>query len=267
MEIDREIPGEIPVRRHGREIAVELFTVGDGKMALLRDVTAERELERKRRDMQRLVSHELKTPLASIAGLGETLQRYELDRDEQQRVASLIRGESLRLGEMVATFLDLERLGGEAVQQPLESIDLGALVGRRLEILVEAARARSQTVTASLQDGVMVRASADLLGRVIDNLVGNALKYSDAGSSVEVSVNRHRREAILVVTDHGPGIPEDARHRLFERFYRVPGVEAAGSGLGLAVVNEVVTWHGGCIELDSAVGRGSTFTVHLPAED
>ena len=121
-------------------------------MALLRDVTAERELERKRREMQRLVSHELKTPLASIAGFGETLQRYELTPDEQHRVAELIRGESLRLGEMVATFLDLERLGSEHMTETTEPIDLGALVEQRLEILSQAARSRAQTIVSSIED-------------------------------------------------------------------------------------------------------------------
>ncbi len=143
LERDRDRPGDgAVVHRHGREIAVEVFAIGDGGMALLRDVTAERELERKRRDMQRLVSHELKTPLASIAGFGETLQRYELTAEEQHRVASLIRGESLRLGEMVATFLDLERLGSDQFDRVRPTtVDLGdARRSERLEILSEAAR-------------------------------------------------------------------------------------------------------------------------------
>jgi two-component system sensor histidine kinase SenX3 len=255
------------VDRHGRLIEVSVFALGDsGGMALLRDVTAERELERKRRDMQRLVSHELKTPLSSIAGFGETLERYELSPEERYRVASLIRRESLRLGEMVATFLDLERLGSEQVTRTRSPVDLGELVASRLELLGEAARTREQVVSAELASGVVVPASAELLARVVDNLVGNALKYSGERSVVEVVVDRDGNRAVLTVTDHGPGIPEQARPRLFERFYRVPGSPGAGSGLGLAVVDEVVTWHGGCIRLDSTVGQGSTFTVLLPAE-
>jgi signal transduction histidine kinase/CHASE2 domain-containing sensor protein len=253
--------------RHGREIAVEVFSIGDRGMALLRDVTAERELERKRRDMQRLVSHELKTPLASIAGFGETLQRYELTADEQHRVASLIRGESLRLGEMVATFLDLERLGSGQFTDSTETLDLGALVSQRLEILAQAARARRQSIAPKIEADVTVRAAATLLARVVDNLVGNAIKYSPEGGEVEVSVSRTDGRAILAVTDHGAGIPLDAQPRLFERFYRVPGTRGAGSGLGLAVAHEIATWHGGCIGVESVVGQGSTFTVRLPAEE
>jgi signal transduction histidine kinase len=259
--------GSTVIDRRGRDVELSVFAVGDGGMALLRDVTAVRELERKRRDTQRLVSHELKTPLASIAGFGETLERYELDPDEQRRVAALIRAESHRLGEMVATFLDLERLGSDRETYSTEPVDLGGLVGQRLEILSEAARSRAQTITSELETGVVIRGSADLLARVVDNLVGNALKFSDVGSTVSVVVMREDGTATLAVSDHGPGIPEEVRHRLFERFFRVPGVEGTGSGLGLAVVDEIVTWHKGCMKLDSAVGRGSTFTVHLPAEE
>ncbi|MEE4271723.1 MAG: CHASE2 domain-containing protein [Thermoanaerobaculales bacterium] len=255
------------VDRHGREVEISVFPVGNDRMALLRDVTAEREIERRRRDMQRLVSHELKTPLSSIAGFGETLERYELDPEEQRRVAALIRRESVRLGEMVATFLDLERLGSDSSALAREAVDLGELVGQRLAVLAETARARGQTIASELETGVVVRASVELVSRVADNLIGNALKYSEEGSTVTVGVHRRGGDATMVVTDRGPGIPDDARRRIFERFYRVPGVEGAGSGLGLAVVDEVVAWHGGCIELDSTVGRGSTFTVRLPAEE
>lgn len=267
VEVDGDNHGTADVVRRGREIAVEIFAVGDGGMALLRDVSAERELERKRRDMQRLVSHELKTPLASIAGFGETLQRYELNRDEQRRVASLIRGESLRLGEMVATFLDLERLSGDHEEEPRTAVDLGELCARRLEILSQVASRRNQTIVSDIDESVTVPGAEPLLERVVDNLVGNAIKYSNEGDSIEVSVARDNRHAILTVTDHGVGIPDEARPRLFERFYRVPGTEGSGSGLGLAVAHEVVTWHGGCMRVESVVREGSTITVSLPLED
>ena len=264
---DDDDVGDTILRRQGLEISVSIFSIGAGGMALLRDVTAEHELEQKRRDMQRLVLHELKTPLASIAGFGETLQRYELTPDEQHRVASLIRGESLRLGEMVATFLDLERLGSDQLDEPTDLIDFSALVEQRLEILSESAHAREQEIVPGIEPGVGVRASATLLARVVDNLIGNAVKYSAEGGTIEVAVIREDDDAILTVTDNGAGIPGDALPRLFERFYRVPGAKGAGSGLGLAVAAEMVNWHGGCIEVESVEGQGSTFTVRLPVEE
>jgi signal transduction histidine kinase len=216
--------------------------------------------------MQRLVSHELKTPLASIAGFGETLQRYELNPEEQQRVAALIRGEALRLGEMVATFLDLERLSTGQLVESTEAVDLSELTRRRVEVLIASAEARRQSIATDLGPGAVIRGSAVLIERVIDNLIGNAVKYSNEGNTIEIRVGRDDSTAVLTVTDHGPGIPEKSIPRLFERFYRVPGVGGAGSGLGLAFVAEVVDWHGGCIEVSSVVGKGSTFTVRLPTE-
>jgi signal transduction histidine kinase len=168
---------------------------------------------------------------------------------------------------MVTTFLDLERLDSDHVARSRELTDLGELVGQRLEILAQTARVRGQAIASELATGVAVRGSSELLARVVDNLVGNALKYSDDGTQVEVTVRREGDRAILAVADHGPGIPIEARQHLFERFYRVPGVRGSGSGLGLAVAEEVVAWHGGCIELDSTVGEGSTFVVRLPAEE
>jgi len=265
-ELDPEAGRGGVVQRQGREISISIVDLVDGGLAILRDVTAERELERRRRDMQRLVSHELKTPLASIAGLGETIERYDLDRGEQRRVASLIRGESSRLGSMVTTFLDLERLGAGGWEPDDEPSDLAELVEQRLAILDESARSKQQRIGRRLERGSLVRAQAALLERVIDNLVGNALKYSPEGASVTVEVTRRNRDVMLRVTDNGPGIPEDAMPHLFERFYRVPGTAKGGSGLGLAVAHEVVTWHGGCITVDSTVGQGTTFSVRLPGE-
>ena len=253
--------------RNGMKIAVAVYDLGEGGMALLRDVSAEFEVEQERREMQRMVSHELKTPLASIAGFGETLQRYELDAEEQQRVATLIRGEAVRLGEMVATFLDLERLGRDADGTPTESIDIGQLVRGRLEILAESARAKKQHISSEIEPGVRVRGSEVLLARVVDNLVGNAVKYSVEGDTIEVRLLREEATAVLTVADHGPGIPEEESHRVFERFYRVPGCGASGSGLGLAFAKEVAAWHGGCINVESGQDQGSTFTMRFPAED
>ena len=254
------------VRRHGLEIAISVADLDDGGLAILRDVTAERELERRRRDMQRLVSHELRTPLASIAGLGETIERYELDRHELQRVASLIRNESTRLGAMVSTFLDLERLASGGWEPSESPVDLSAVVAQRLAILDQTAHSKDQVIERRLEEGTWIRADPALLDRVVDNLVANAVHYSPTGATVSVDVRHRDDDVILSVADHGPGIPEEAIPHLFERFYRVPGSRAGGSGLGLAVAQEVVTWHGGCILVDSTVGQGTTFTVRLPGE-
>ncbi|MCW8984015.1 MAG: CHASE2 and HATPase_c domain-containing protein, partial [Thermoanaerobaculales bacterium] len=254
----------IVVSRGTRELAVAITDLGRGHLAILRDITAERDLERRRREMQRLVSHELKTPLSSIAGFGESLERYELDRGEQRRVAALIRGEAQRLQEMVTVFLDLERLGGGHWEGAIEPVDLGLRVASRLEVLSAAAERRNIRLSRSIGEGHRVSAVPSLLDRVVDNLVGNAIKYTDVGEEIVVEVFRSANQVFLVVSDHGPGIPEDGLARIFDRFYRVPGTKETGAGLGLALVKEVIDWHGGCITIDSKVGVGSAFKVSLP---
>ena len=251
--------------RGRRHLAIGVTDLGRGHLAILRDVSAERTLEKRRREMQRLVSHELKTPLASIAGFGENLERYELSGDEQRRVASLIRGEAQRLQEMVTVFLDLEQLGGGHWDGAAEAIDLGQRVAARLEVLDAAAGVRQIIITPSIDSGCNVQAVPVLFDRVVDNLVGNAIKYTHSGDSIDVAVSRSTDQVCLVVRDHGPGIPEEGLARVFDRFYRLPGTEVTGAGLGLALVKEVVDWHGGCITIESEIGNGSAFTVSLPA--
>ncbi|MEJ2189358.1 MAG: ATP-binding protein, partial [Acidobacteriota bacterium] len=257
--------GEGEVRRGGVDLALHLSPVEGGRLALIRDISAERDLERRRREMQRLVSHELKTPLASIGGLGEALERYQLTGEELRRIASLIRGEAGRLQEMVTVFLDLERLGAGQWEGAAEWIDFSALVRRRLELLVAAAQAGGKSLVTSIDDDCRVHGVATLLERLVDNLVGNALKYSFREASIAVAVHRSADQAVLEVGDQGPGIAPEAVSHLFERFYRAPGTEGTGAGLGLAFVKEVVDWHGGCIEVDSELGVGSRFVVTLPA--
>lgn len=257
--------GQGAVKRAGRELSLHTSPLEGGLLAIIRDVTAESELDRRRRDMQRLVSHELKTPLASISGFGETLERYELTGKEQRRVASLIRGEAGRLQEMVTVFLDLERLGAGHWQGDAEIVDFSELVRRRLEVLAAAAEARGQSFAPALADDCRVRGVPALLDRVVDNLVGNAIKYSVDGDSIEAVVRADDERIVFSVCDHGPGIPADEIPRLSERFYRIAGATESGSGLGLALVDEIATWHGGCIYIESEIGSGSTFTVQLPA--
>jgi len=251
--------------RGPRHLAVGVTDLDRGHLAILRDISAERILEKRRQEMQRLVSHELKTPLASIAGFGENLERYELSADEQRRVASLIRGEAQRLQEMVTVFLDLEQLGGGRWDGAIEAVDLGSLVATRLEVLDAAAGARQITLRPSIGNDCRVQAVPALLDRIVDNLVGNAVKYTHSGDNIEVEVSRSADQIHLIVRDHGPGISEDGLARVFDRFYRVPGTAATGAGLGLALVKEVVDWHGACITINSEIGKGSTFTVSLPA--
>jgi signal transduction histidine kinase len=245
-------------------MTVKIESLAEGALVILRDVTAERELVRRRDEMQRLVSHELKTPLASLAGFGGMLERYQMEPEELQRVARLIRSESERLGAMVAGFLDLENLGAGLGRVESRPVDLSALVGERCAVQRAAALERQQVLTEILEPGAVVDGVARLLALLLDNLVGNALKHTPEGAGIEVRVFRDDSGVHLSVRDDGPGIDGEVLPRIFDRFFRGPGASTPGTGLGLALVREVADWHGACVGVDSTVGEGTTFRVDFP---
>jgi signal transduction histidine kinase len=167
----------------------------------------------------------------------------------------------------VTVFLDLERLGTGHWDGEAGPLDLGDLVGARLEILEAAAGARGLVIASRLEKGCRTTGVPALIDRVVDNLVGNAIKYSRAGGRIEVEVRSEDGRAVMTVRDNGPGIPRDSIDRIFDRFYRVPGTDEPGAGLGLALVKDVVDWHGGCMNIDSEPGVGSAFTISLPGPE
>lgn len=211
-------------------------------------------------ESKRVLAHELKTPLASMRGLTQLLAGFDLNDAERRRVASLLGAEADKLQSMVGALLDLERLPLRDFQASTAVTDLGELVSARVDLLRAGT---DRPVTASAERAVLVRADAMLIERVVDNLVGNALKYT--GGAVRVSVQRRDAHAIVEVADRGAGIPPAERERLFQRFFR--GASAAGTeglGLGLALVAEVARWHGGRVAIDTGAEGGSVFRFILP---
>ena len=215
----------------------------------------ERDVEAKRR-----LAHELKTPLASMRGLTQLLAQFELSEDERRRVTTLLEPEAGKLQSLVQVMLDLERLPLRDFQSSSTVVDLGELVTKRIELL-RAGTDRALSVDAA--PGVFVRADAALLERVVDNLVGNALKYTS--DDVTVRVARQDGAALLEVEDRGPGIAAADRARVFDRFVR--GATAAGThglGLGLSLVAEIARWHHGDVSVDDAASGGARFRVLIP---
>ena len=222
-------------------------------------------LARRRADdleAQRTVAHELKTPLTSVRGLTQLLAGFDLSPEETRRVAGMAAAEAERLQGMVDGLLELERLAVRSFVETAVPLDLGRLAAEHVGVL---AAGRDRDVGCEAEPGLVVRGDAALLARVLDNLVGNALKFSPPGSPVRVRVERHGDSAVIHVRDDGPGIPSVERERIFQRFVRgAGGASVPGLGLGLALVAEVVTWHGGTVVVDSVEGVGSTFRVVLP---
>ena len=214
----------------------------------------EREAESKR-----VLAHELKTPLASMRGLTQLLTGFDLSDAERRRVTALLESEAGKLQSMVQGLLDLERLSLRDFAET-QTIDLAALVAARVDFL-RASTDRELRIAPAAP--AMIRADPIFVERVVDNLVGNALKYTSG--AVSVSVKQRGNDAMLEVEDRGEGISDADRERIFQRFFR--GAAAAGTqglGLGLSLVSEVAKWHGGGAAVEEAAGGGSIFRVTFP---
>jgi signal transduction histidine kinase len=220
------------------------------------------------------VSHELRTPLAVIRSAGENLADGVVgDRQQVQRYGALIAREGRRLTEMVEQVMEFAgmqagRTAGERVPTAMPDV-----VRDALKVLDPVAREAGVAIEARVAGDVpLVWGDRLALVRAVQNLVGNAIKYGGeakwVGVEIDVRAGRAGREVVVAVHDRGPGIPPAERRRIFEPFYRGAEAVAAqvhGSGLGLSLVQGIAEEHGGAVEVKSEVGRGSTFSLVLPA--
>ncbi|RMH79247.1 MAG: two-component sensor histidine kinase [Actinomyces sp.] len=240
-----------------------------GAVALVRDVTEERRVEAVRRDFVANVSHELKTPVGAVSLLAETLVDAG-DPAVVARLAGRLRDEALRLSAMVDDLLELSRVEAAATSEPTP-VEVGEVVEQARRRVAETARQRGVDIEVRPvpADARVAGDRAQLVSAVF-NLLDNAVKYSGAGSRVEVRVAVGGGRVAVAVQDEGIGIPAAARDRIFERFYRVDRARSratGGTGLGLSIVRHVVTGHGGEVTVSSREGEGSTFSIVLPALD
>jgi two-component system phosphate regulon sensor histidine kinase PhoR len=244
---------------------------GVGAVVVLNDVTRLRRLEQIRREFVANVSHEIKTPVTSIKGFAETLlDGADDDPADRQRFLSIISGQADRLSALVDDLLSLSRLeqGGE---QPPLAVEVGDLcVPLQVAVDVCSVKAAEKEISLVLTCPRELRARFDqsLIERAVVNLIDNAVKYSESGGNVQVQGLAHDGEVVISVRDDGCGIATEHLPRLFERFYRVDKArsrELGGTGLGLAIVKHVAQVHDGWVTVQSALGRGSTFEIHLPA--
>ena len=239
-----------------------------GVIVVIEDVTEELKTQRMRREFVAHASHELKSPVASMQTLAEVL-RHAIREDPvaAQRFADRIEFESARLGRLVGDLLDLSRLEDpERVAQEL--IDLSAGARRVMEDAESEAVSKEISLQAEISDGVFVKGDESQMAVLVRNLVENAMRYTPEGGRVSVVVHQEGGSAIVRVSDNGIGIPLEAQARVFERFYRVDRARSrdrGGTGLGLAIVKHVAELHGGTVQLDSELGRGSIFTALVPA--
>ena len=224
---------------------------------------------RRFRDHLDLVAHEMRSPLTAIQGSSEVMSRYPLNEARRQQLTELIHRESRRLATLVERFLDVERLSAGEMELRRQSVSLRSLVERTRERAQPLAERKNIQVRAVTSGELETVGDSELLEFALYNLLSNAIKYSPEGSAVEVTVraNADLGMAFLDVSDQGPGIAAADQARIFDRFYRSENAQRSGQpglGLGLSIVKEIASHHGGTVLLESGPGRGSKFTLALP---
>jgi two-component system, OmpR family, phosphate regulon sensor histidine kinase PhoR len=251
--------------------AVEAVAVPIAKtnnaLVVLRDVTEARRADSIRREFVANASHELKTPVASIRALAETIgETAKTDLAASARFVRQLEREAVRLSRIVSDLLDLSRLESEGGERT--EVNVAGLVAEEVERRGDRAKEAGVSLDFSANgDDPVVMGSVPDLGLLVRNLLDNAIQYTADGGAVEVSVDRQNGQAVVAVRDTGIGIPSRDQARIFERFYRVDRArsrETGGTGLGLSIVKHVAENHGGSVTVESELGRGSTFTVRLP---
>ena len=242
-----------------------------GAVIVLNDITDIRHLENVRRDFVANVSHELKTPVASIKGFVETLLEGRVDDpDDRRRFLEIIGRQSDRLGSIIDDLLALSRIEqAEGMGDlPLERVAVADVLDAVVAECGPRADERSIAILIESPPGLEAEVNAPLLEQALINLVDNALKYSEPGGDVIIGAAAAADGMLeLIVRDHGSGIGEEHLPRLFERFYRVDkgrSRKLGGTGLGLSIVKHIVQAHGGTVAVESTPGVGSTFRVLLP---
>jgi two-component system phosphate regulon sensor histidine kinase PhoR len=247
----------------------------DGKtasvVAVLHDVTKEKEVSQMKNDFVSHVSHELKTPLASITAYSEMLADGEADDEETRKeFYAVIQSQAQRLNRLIEDILNIARIESGLIKVKKEQASLTILIEEQMQMIRTYAEEKNITVTSGhpiVYDPVYV--DKDMISQVIINLLSNAVKYTPAGGRVTVGteVDEAARLVRVTVTDTGVGIPEDEIGHLFEKFYRVAAnnKQAKGTGLGLNLAKQIVEKvHNGRLFVTSKVGVGSTFGFELP---
>jgi two-component system phosphate regulon sensor histidine kinase PhoR len=255
---------------------VNLGPTGKSEILLLsfHDLTRLRRVEEMRADFVANASHELRTPLAALLGFIETLQGSAKD-DPQARAKFLgiMQGQATRMARLIDDLLSLSRIELNAHLQPSTPMDLRPVVRQVVDGLQMLARDRSVDIVVDApSDKLVVHGDKDEIIRVVENLVENALKYGAAGKRIDITLKRDQTragapEACVEVRDYGPGIAPEHLPRLTERFYRVDVADSraqGGTGLGLALAKHVLNRHGGKLTIESSLGTGATFIMHLP---
>jgi len=244
----------------------ELTLLGDEFNALTERLETS---ESKRHQFVSDASHELKTPLASIKLLSDSILQNDMDMDTVKEFVGDIGNEADRLNRMSIKLLSLTQIESQ-VDEDCEIVEIAPTIERVVKMLSAIAQTNDVTITHELHNNCPILILEDDLYQIVFNLVENGIKYNRTGGTLHIALYREEDNAVIRVTDTGVGVPEESVPHLFERFYRVDKARArksGGSGLGLSIVRNMVERNNGTIAVSSTLGEGSTFVVTFPIFD
>jgi signal transduction histidine kinase len=231
-----------------------------GRILIIRDITTEKELEKAKEDFFHMITHDMRAPLASIQGYVELLKKMIPPSDKTEKFISNMLFSSRRLRGMIDDILNITKLEKGTMMLQLDTISAeGILTGIRDNFEPISGPKNIKIIVAPPKQAINFNADPILIERVISNLIGNALKFTPSGGTITLSGDENEQEIFLWVQDTGPGVPEDKRKIIFEKYSQLEKHKQMGFGLGLAMCRMAVELHQGKIWVESEVGKGSTF--------
>lgn len=275
LSMGKTIESDIFLQQNGEKILnvhttllVDAAEKRIGTVVVLNDVTKLRHLENMRRDFVANVSHEIKTPLTAIKGFVETLVTAEsYNSKETKHFLTIIEKHVNRLTAIIEDLLQLSKIEKEKDQIQLEEIPIKDIIESSMQLCRTKAKKKKLQIKLFCEDSLKVKIDPGLFEQAVVNLLDNAIKYSNDESKIHIDVIMTDSETIINFQDFGIGISKKHLPRLFERFYRADTARSrkfGGTGLGLAIVKHIVHAHQGYVTVDSFLGKGSTFSIHLP---
>lgn len=237
-----------------------------GYAVTMQDVTYLKEIDRIRREFVSTVSHDLRSPLTSVIGYSELIHRAGPLNEQQQDFVRRIQDSIQHITSLINDLLDIGSLEA-GIDTRREFVQLEGILRYAIDMLHNQIKAKQITLKTDIASALPpLRANPIRLRQVLDNVIGNAIKYSSEGGEIFISIHSEANQVILEVTDQGPGIPPADQPHIFDKFYRATniGPDVEGSGLGLAIVKNIVENHQGRIWVESTVGKGSSFFIVIP---
>ena len=245
-----------------------------GAVAVIRDMTEERRLDKLRKDFIANVSHELRTPISLLQGYSEAIvDNIAESTEEKNELAQIIHEESLRMGRLVNELLDIARMEAGHIQLNVEPVEVELFVDRILKKFNGVAS--ENRIFLELNKEItepIIFGDPDRLEQVFTNLIDNAIRHSSENGYVQVSVENNANKLTVAIKDSGSGIPEEDIPFVFERFYKADksrerNAKKKGTGLGLAIAKNIIEAHHGTISVKSKLDKGTTFSFDIPKDE